>query len=270
MYSETLRATADLLYQIRDPAEWCRQKLEFDPDDWQRSVLMSHSRFMVMACARQVGKSTIVAVKVTHRAVTAPNSLVLVIAPTQRQSKELMMKIKTFLRISGTELLTDNQTEVILANGSRICALPGSEDTVRGFSAVDLIVIDEAAFAANELYHTVYPMIQISRGDMVLLSSAYITDGFFYEIWTGNDERWEKYRITAYDCPRYDINELEIIRANTPEKAFKAEYLAEFVDPAGATFTELQISDAFDDEVAPLMDLEANDVLDESVEAIGV
>lgn len=251
------------------PATWCRDTLGLDPDPWQQKVLESRSRFSILACARQVGKSTIVAVKVIHRAMTRPGSMVLIIAPSLRQSIELMTKVRNLLKFAGAKLVSDNKTEAELANGSRIVALPGSEDTVRGFSAVDLIVIDEAAFAKDDLYYSVYPMIQISRGSMILLSSAYITNGFYYDIWHGSDERWERHRITAYECPRYDHAELEYLRESIPAKKFQCEYLAEFVDPEGAAFTAEQIEAMFDNDVVPFgMDNE-NAILDDRVEAFG-
>lgn len=251
-----------------DPVKWCESRLRLTPDPWQKDVLRDRQRFMMLTCARQVGKSTIVAVKVSNKAMAKAGSLVLVIAPSLRQSKELMRTVKQMLRLAGADFEKDNETEVTLSNGSRVVALPGAEGTVRGFASVDLIVIDEAAFASDSLFYAVYPMIQISRGSMILLSSAYITNGFFYELWNNGDERWQRYRVTAYDCPRYDQKELEEIRQWTPDRQFKCEYLAEFVDPDGATFTADEIHDAFDEDLEP-MSITANDtVLTDEVEAL--
>lgn len=238
-------------------------------DAWQQEVLETLSRYVIMVCGRQVGKSTVVAVKVVHRALTTHNALVLLIAPSLRQSIELMRKVKGMARAAGEQLVTDNKTEIELRNGSRIVALPGSEDTVRGFAAVDLIVVDEAAFASDDLYYAVEPMIQISRGDMVLLSSAYITNGFFYEIWHSTDPTWERYRVTAYDCPRYDRDELERLKRTIPPRKFECEYLAEFIDPEGAVFTAEQIAAMFDEDVEPIGEADEHQILDDDVEALG-
>src|SRR3984885_2926796 len=41
-----------------------------------------------------------------------------------------------------------------LATGSRIVALPGDEETIRGYSGVKLLVLDEAARISDELYRS--------------------------------------------------------------------------------------------------------------------
>jgi hypothetical protein len=50
-------------------------------------------------------------------------------------------------------------TKLELANGSRILSLPGSERTVRGYAAADLVVIDEATRVDDELISAVRPML---------------------------------------------------------------------------------------------------------------
>jgi hypothetical protein len=40
-------------------------------------------------------------------------------------------------------------------NGSRIIGLPGSEETIRGFSAVSLLLVDEASRVPDDLYMAV-------------------------------------------------------------------------------------------------------------------
>ena len=69
------------------------------------------------------------------------------------------------------------------ANGSRVIALPGKEATVRGYSGVDLLVIDEAARVADELYYSVRPMLTVSGGRLVALTTPWGKRGWFFETW---------------------------------------------------------------------------------------
>jgi hypothetical protein len=98
-------------------------------------------------CTRQWGKSTIAAAKAVHRAFTQDKSLVLVASPTDRQSAEFIRKAREMVVTLGIRPRGDgdNQTSLLFPNGSRIVGLPGMEGTVRGFSAVSLLLIDEAA-----------------------------------------------------------------------------------------------------------------------------
>jgi hypothetical protein len=71
-----------------------------------------------------------------------------------------------------------------LRNGSRIVSLPGDETTVRGYSGVRLLVVDEAARVPDDLYFSIRPMLAVSGGRLVCLSTPFGKRGFFYEAWT--------------------------------------------------------------------------------------
>ena len=98
-------------------------------------------------------------------------------------------------------------------NGSRIVALPGTEETVRGFSGVRLLVVDEAARVDDPLYFSIRPMLAVSGGRMVCLTTPFGKRGFFYEEWTG-DGPWDRIKVTARECPRISEKFLEEERAS--------------------------------------------------------
>src|SRR5439155_6384357 len=137
----------------------------------------------LLNCSRQWGKSTITAAKAVHRAYTAPDRLVIAIGPTGRQVSEFIRKSKQFTRRLGIRPRGDGDNEISLLfpNGSRIVGLPGMEDTVRGFSAVSLMLIDEASRVSDDLYKAVRPMLAVGDGDLWLMSTPNGKRGFFYE-----------------------------------------------------------------------------------------
>jgi hypothetical protein len=106
------------------PDWFCRDRLFFSPDGWQARLLRSKSRQVIMCCGRQVGKSTIVAALATHTAVYSPGGLILVIAPSQRQSRELFIKISTFLQKlePGETLEEETKLSLMLGNGQALWA----------------------------------------------------------------------------------------------------------------------------------------------------
>ena len=87
------------------------------------------------------------AAKAVYRAWSRPESLILVASPTDRQSGEFLRKAAGMVQKLGIAPCGDgdNDASLIFPNGSRIVGLPGMEDTVRVFSAVSLMLIDEAA-----------------------------------------------------------------------------------------------------------------------------
>ena len=74
------------------------EKLGVTPDPWQGDLLRSEVRRVLLSCSRQSGKSTTAAILALHRALYHPGSLVLVLAPALRQSRELFGKVAGFYR----------------------------------------------------------------------------------------------------------------------------------------------------------------------------
>jgi hypothetical protein len=225
--------------------------LGLEPDPWQERLLRSSSDRTLLNCCRQSGKSTMAAVMALHRALTVPGSLVLCLAPALRQSQELFGKVSGYYRDLGRPVPADAEQRLglELANRSRIAALPGSERTVRGFSAVDLLIVDEAARVDDALVHSVRPMLAVSAGAMMLLSTPYGRRGIFYEEWTGS-EPWERFEVPASECPRIPRAFLEAERRSMPEYWFAQEFLCEFRETEDQLWTHEMIEGARDDELA--------------------
>lgn len=72
---------------------------------------------------------------------------------------------------------------VCFPQNHRIISLPGSQDTVRGFSGVRLLIVDETARVANDLYPAVRPMLAVSSGRLLALSTPFGTRGWWYDAW---------------------------------------------------------------------------------------
>src|SRR5829696_5338670 len=125
------------------------------PDPWQRDLLRSVSKRVLLNITRQGGKSTTAAMIALHRALYHPGSLVLVLAPALRQSQELFTKIAGFYRSMDRPMpaQVERRLSLELENGSRIITLPGTEKTVRGFSGAALLLVDEAARVDDGLYY---------------------------------------------------------------------------------------------------------------------
>lgn len=240
-----------------DPVDLVERLGGFTVDGWQRQVLQSASRRQLLLCCRQSGKSTTAAVLALHKALTCPDSLSLLVSPSLRQSSELFRKVASLLRrVDPAPLrLEDNRLSFQLANGARVVSLPSSEATIRGFSAPDLIVEDEAARVSDELHQAVRPMLAISIGTLILLSTPWGMRGHFHDLWENGGPGWERTRITAHDCPRISPEFLSQERESLPDLVFRSEYLVEFVDTVDQVFASEQIAAALDPELTPLWEV---------------
>ena len=188
-----------------------------------------------------------------HRAPYFPGSLVLCLAPSERQSKKLFAKASdSYRRLRGTPApASDRKLGMHLPNGSRIEALPGSERTVRGFSGTSLLIVDEAARVDDELYYAVRPMLAVSGGSLMMLTTPYGKMGVFFEEWTGGRE-WDRYRVPAEECPRITPEFLAEERATLPSYIYRQEYECSFEDTEDQIFTHEMVQVAVTPDVKQL------------------
>lgn len=218
-----------------DPVRLARD-LKMTPDPWQKAVLRSTAPRLHLNCSRQVGKSTVTSLVALHRALYVPDSTVLIISPSDRQSGELFLKLKGFYAALGKPLdpAQENVHLLRLENGSRILSLPASESNIRGFTA-DLLLIDEAAYVPDALYQSVSPMLAVSGGRLVAMSTPAGKRGWWFE--SAMSEHWERVKVPAPTCPRIPASFLDGERERLGDAAFRSEYMCEFTDASGAAFS---------------------------------
>src|SRR5262245_33148438 len=174
-----------------------------EPDPWQVEVVQSQADRILMNCCRQSGKSTLTAALALATAFQEPGALVLVLSPSLRQSQESFRKVLDLYRTCAAPIPTSGESSLRmeLLNSSRIVSLPGTEGTVRGFSRVRLLVIDEASRVEDGLYFSVRPMLSISQGRLIALSTPFGRRGFFHQEWS-EGAGWKRVEVNAYACPR--------------------------------------------------------------------
>jgi hypothetical protein len=240
--------------EASDPVLLAR-RAGIEPDDWQRDLLRSRAQQTILLCSRQSGKSTVTSLLALHETLFNPGALVLLLAPALRQSQELFRKLKTaFNALHPLPVPVEEESALRLefGNGSRIVCLPGKEATIRGFSGVSLLVVDEASRVADELYHAIRPMLAVSGGRIILLSTPFGKRGFFWKEWSEGGAEWQRVKVTAHDCPRIKAEWLEQERRTIGNWWFSQEYLCEFVDSIDQVFATSDIMRALDPEVKPL------------------
>jgi hypothetical protein len=224
------------------------------PDAWQRDFLLGSSRQVLLNCSRQSGKSTTVAALALHTALFQERSLVLLLSPSLRQSAELFRKILAFYKTIKRPVaaVRQSRTQLELANQSRIVSLPGKEATVRSFSGVRLLVIDEAARVPDDLYRSVRPMLAVSQGRLVCLSTPFGKRGFFFHEWTGGDPSWKRIRIAWSDCPRIAPAFIEQETRSMGESWVRQEYECSFEALEGLVYPDFEALCACDQWPAPV------------------
>ncbi len=229
-------------------------RLGLDLDPWQVDVLRAAERQMILCCSRQSGKSTVSSLLALHEAMYRSPALVLLLSPSLRQSQELFRKVMDAYHGMGeaaVPVAEESALRLELTNGSRIIALPGKEATIRGYSGVSLLIEDEASRVPDDLYQAIRPMLAVSGGKIVLLSTPWGKRGHFFVEWSQGGPEWKRVEITAHGVPRISPEWLQAERRAIGDLAFRQEYMCEFVETEDALFSYDDIESLTTTEVEP-------------------
>lgn len=238
-----------------DPVAFAGDRLRFAPEAWQRTLLRSRSRRVLVRCARQVGKTTTTSVKALHTALYEPESLVLVISPSQRQSDEFLVRVRSLYRAAGRPVETrrESSSAMEFVNGSRVVSLPGTEGTSRGFAGARLLVLDEAARVEDDIFAAVLPMVG-SEGAIWALSTPWGARGWFYDLHDDPVNGWERHLVDVHASDQYDERRIRETQATVSRFVWASDYLCEFEDTDAQLFssTDVRAAVAAGADLAPL------------------
>lgn len=216
----------EIAYRI-DPALWVRMVLGVTPTAWQEQFLRARRGASILVLtARQVGKTTAAAWAMTHTALFEPGSLSVVACPAQRQSAEAVRKVRDVLHQCGAKIVTDNVFGLELANGARVLALPGSDDSIRGLTVDGWIIADEAAQLKLNLMSALRPMrARRPKARLAMLSTAWSRIDPFWSAWESSGD-WMRIKATVDEHPSlFPQTFLDDERVNLGEEGYKREYL---------------------------------------------
>jgi hypothetical protein len=247
-----------------DPA-LLAEDIGMDPDPWQDDAMGDPHPRQLYNCHRQAGKSTVAGVVGVHTAIYEPGSLIPIFSPSMRQSGELFKKMLAVYQRFGKPVIAEaeNALSLTLENGSRILSLPGLEGTVRGFSGARLIIIDEASRVADALITAVRPMLAVTGGRLIAMSTPNGKRGWWYQAWASEGpfpggvsnvkgRTWKRVLVTADQCPRITKAFLAEEHLALGDRLYRQEYFGEFLETVEQVFGADSITSAFSRGVEPL------------------
>ena len=116
---------------------------------------------------------------------------------------------------------------------------------------MSLLIIDEAARVSNALYYSVRPMLAVSQGRLVVMSTPFGKRGWFFDEWE-NGTSWERTRVTAEECPRITQEFLDEERTALGPRWYRQEYFCSFEETVDSVFCQSDIDESLMDEIEPL------------------
>jgi phage FluMu gp28-like protein len=225
---------------------------------YQDDIAYDAARFVYALMARQTGKDfsfnhSIVLDCLRHAKAKTKTDW-MIAAPSERQSIESLGKSKDWSEVfklavadyeeereGGSETLLKSAT-ITFPHGSRIIAVPGKPDTVRGFSA-NVFLTEFAFFEQPDLtWRAIIPSITNPlRGGEKKVRIGTTPNGIgnkAHDLWVKNwqvpDAKWSCHRVDIYDAVRQGlpVNPEELREALDDPDGWSQEYLLEFMDAA--------------------------------------
>lgn len=218
-------------------------------DDWQREAL-EHDGHLLLCTGRQIGKTTIMAIKAGKYMVEHKNAQIICVSLTEDQAQLMIIMVLDWLERNhkayiekGAKRPTKNK--VLLNNGSSILARPvgNTGDAVRGFTG-DVLIIDEASKMAQFIFDASTPTLMTTSGQIWLCSTPFGKHGYFYECYLNKNNRYKVIEKSSWDAiherpirgswtQKKREGAIQFLKEEQLEKSpivFAQEYLGKFMD----------------------------------------
>lgn len=224
----------------------------------QAAILDCPARFRIVACGRRYGKTTTCAKETRDDLLSnGPAWLTWWVAPTYQQAK---IGFRTLLEELPEEYVSEihrSELRVVAATGAR-CEFKSADqpDNLRG-EGVDKLIVDEGPEVSEYAYqNALRPTLTDSVHSRMIAIGTPKGRGWFFRLWQrGNSPDWpdyESFRAPTTDNPFINRDDVEEARRSLPDRVFRQEYLAEFIDETGGVFERLDETLFTDDYPLPV------------------
>jgi hypothetical protein len=236
----------------------------WEPHPGQQAIMDHAARFRLATCGRRWGKSEMAAHEALEYALEDADAMVWWIAPTYEQANSYGFdNVKPLL---SRDIVADSPKlskprEIELVNGSTLSFRSAErEDSLRG-GGVDFLVIDEAGSVPDRAWvQELRPTLSDTEGDMLAIGTAKRQNWFYRWFQRGQDADYPdiaSWQAPTIQNPHVADGEVESAQEDMPDREFRREYQAEFLEETGGVFTDLEtrvLSEYDPEQVSPAAD----------------
>lgn len=202
----------------------------------QRAVREHPARFKVLASGRRWGKTLLGTAECTACALEGGRAWW--IAPSYKMANVGWRGLTQLARqIPGTVIREVDRRITYPGGGWAEVRSADDPQSLRG-EGLDLGVFDEFAFTKPAAWtEAVRPALSDRKGRALFISTPK-GHNLFWQLYqrAHTDPEWHAWQFASATNPYLDAAEIEEQRATTPERIFRQEYEAEFLDDAGGVF----------------------------------
>lgn len=200
---------------------------------------------LVIKAPRQVGKTFFNISELIYSASILKKSVSIIVEPSVFLARKVYNDITKALNGSGVIASANSTTcEINFINGSQIICR-SIESMSRGLTVSGILIIDETCFIDDEAIYTLLPLINANNAGLILTSSPFTAEGYFYNMYIkgleGNDPNIKTFDWAKEEgIKKFLTDEKKALYKTVMSKnKYTTEILGDFLENDGLLFTNL-------------------------------
>ena len=202
-------------------------------------------KILIIKAPRQVGKTFFNISELIYSASILKKSVSIVVEPSVFLARKVYNDITKALNGSGVIASANSTTcEINFINGSQIICR-SIESMSRGLTVSGILIIDETCFIDDESIYTLLPLINANNAGLILTSSPFTAEGYFYNMYLkgleGNDPNIKSFDWSKEEGIKQFLTEEKkaLYKSVMSKNKYTTEILGEFLTNDGLLFTNI-------------------------------
>ena len=202
-------------------------------------------KILIIKAPRQVGKTFFNISELIYSASILKKSVSIIVEPSVFLARKVYNDITKALNGSGVIASANSTTcEINFINGSQIICR-SIESMSRGLTVSGILIIDETCFIDDESIYTLLPLINANNAGLILTSSPFTAEGYFYNMYIkgieGNDPNIKSFDWSKEEGIKKFLTDEKkaLYRTVMSKNKYTTEILGEFLENDGLLFTNI-------------------------------
>lgn len=202
-------------------------------------------KILIIKAPRQVGKTFFNISELIYSASALKKSVSIIVEPSVFLARKVYNDITKALNGSGVITSANSTTcEINFINGSQIICR-SIESMSRGLTVSGILIIDETCFIDDEAIYTLLPLINANNAGLILTSSPFTAEGYFYNMYIkgmeGNDTNIKTFDWSKEEGIKKFLTDekKKLYKGIMSRNKYTTEILGEFLANDGLLFTNI-------------------------------
>ncbi|WP_373314290.1 AAA family ATPase [Xylanibacillus composti] len=237
-----------------DPVAFSQDMLGFDPDDWQRAVMMdvAQHRLTSVRSGQGVGKTGVEATLAVWFLCCRPNARVVCTAPTKQQLNDVLWaEVAKWLETSMVKnLLKWTKTKVYMVGHEErwfaTARTANKPENMQGFHEDHMLfIVDEASGVADSIMEAILGTLSGEDNKLLMCGNPTRTSGVFYDSHNRDRARFRTHKVDSRDSSRTSRENIQMLidKYGAESDVVRVRVYGEFPKAEADAFIPLELAE---------------------------